>query len=65
MEFGMKMRVIRIKRNLTREALADILGISVRTYQKIENGQREPTISELKKISDCLSITLEELIQFE
>lgn len=59
---GLNIRKLREDRNISREQMVDYLGISLRTYQKIESNQREPTIAEINKIAEKLDVTPEELL---
>ena len=54
---------LRKKNNLTQEFLASELGISRPTYIQIEQGEREITIKEAKKIAAIFSISLEDLLE--
>lgn len=62
MKKGEKFKIFRVKFNLSREAMSDVLGISTRTYQKIESGEREIKLSELKKLSDHYEINMHEFL---
>lgn len=62
MDMRESLRQHRVSRNLTRQQIADLLGISVRTYQTYETGTREPSLSNLVKIADFYKISLDELI---
>ncbi len=52
----------RVSRHLTRQEIADLLEISVRTYQTYETGTREPRIEALIKIADFYNISMDDLI---
>ena len=50
------LKKARLSRNMTQDELAHILGITVRTYQYIEHGQRKPSynvILKLQELFDC------------
>lgn len=53
----------RKKRGLTQEYLASKIGVSRPTYVQIEQGGRELTISEAKKLADVFDINLEDLLR--
>lgn len=59
---GEFIRQQRIKRDLTQEDLASKLGISRPTYRQIENGKRELTVTEAKKLASIFGITLAALL---
>lgn len=46
---------------MTRQELADQIGVSVRTVGRYETGDRKPDESTQKKIAGCLGVTMEEL----
>ncbi len=53
----------RKKRNLTQEFLASTLGISRPTYLQIEQGARELTIGEARKLAEVFDIPFESFLQ--
>jgi len=52
---------IRISKGFTQQHVADILGITRATYNKVENGTRELTISELENLSRYFDVPIAEL----
>ena len=52
----------RKKRNLTQEFLASALGISRPTYMQIEQGERDLTITEAKKLANIFDMPLENFL---
>lgn len=52
----------RKKRNLTQELVASRVGISRPTYVQIEQGDREISITEAKKIADVFEISLDDFL---
>ena len=54
---------LRKERNLTQEFLASQLGISRPTYIQIEQGKRDLTINEAKKLADVFNIHYEDFIK--
>lgn len=56
------IRQQRTKKGMTQEYLADELDISRPTYMQIENGKRELTLSEAKKIAGIFNISMEDLL---
>ena len=53
----------RKKRDLTQEFLASVLKISRPTYVQIEQGERDLTITEGKKLSEVFDIPFESFLQ--
>ena len=60
----MGLRILKSKRilfNLTQEEIAKEVGINLKSYNLKENGKREFTLDEAKKISSLLKLNLNEL----
>ncbi|WP_241774299.1 helix-turn-helix domain-containing protein [Mycobacteroides abscessus] len=55
-EFGKRVREHREERDLTQEAAAIMTGISITTYQKIEQGVRMPRLENVVKVIHGLKI---------
>lgn len=51
-------------RNYTQEELAEIIDISVRQLQRLENYESDPKISTLKKIIKTLKIEDKDIINY-
>ena len=56
-----KLKDIRKRKGLSQEALAENSKLSLRTIQRLENNETEPTAHTLRRISDTLNIDQEEL----
>lgn len=54
----------RILRNYTQEELAEILEISTRQLQRLENDESNPRINTLKKIIKILKIEDKDIIEY-
>ncbi|MBO9500666.1 helix-turn-helix transcriptional regulator [Brevundimonas sp. A19_0] len=59
---GRHIRELRVRRNLSQEALADASGIDRSHMGKIERGERNVTILNLARIAKALGCNLSELI---
>lgn len=59
-----KVKELRKKKGFSQEELADNSGLSLRTIQRIENGETEPTGETLKRISNALNVNPEEIIDW-
>ena len=60
----MGLRILKSKRilfNLTQEEIAKEVGINIKSYNLKENGKRELTLDEAKKISNLLELNLNEV----
>ena len=51
------IRDARLKKSLKQEDVAKLLGITVQTYSKWENGKTEPKASQIAKLSGILGIS--------
>ena len=58
-----KLKELRLSQNLTEQQLADLIGISVKTYKKYESGKTTPRIDTLRKIVLALGTTSDELLE--
>lgn len=58
----MNIRQARKARNWTQEQLAESIGTTQQTINRWENGYTEPKVSDLRKISSALGITLSFLL---
>lgn len=58
----MKLKEIRKENNKTQKEIADILNIPQRTYNEYELGQTEPTIDQLKKLSNLYNVSIDYLV---
>lgn len=58
----MQLKEIRIKRNLTQQAVADRLGCSSVTYNRYENGSRQPSIETLLRLADLFGVAVDTLL---
>lgn len=62
---GQDIRKIRTSKGLSMEALSDMSGVSLRTIQRIENGESTPRGYTLNQITKALEIDIEELTKKE
>ena len=62
MEFGKRLRQIRLQRNMTQQSLADAIKVELRTYQRYEQGSREPSFTMLLAIADVLKVSTDYLL---
>ena len=54
-----RLAVLRVERNLTRQALADALGINYQTVGYIERGEYNPSLDLAFRISELFKLPLE------
>jgi uncharacterized Tic20 family protein len=65
MKTGHLIKTLRLKKGITQEELADKTDISVRTIQRIENGDVDPRAYTLQSIAAALEVDFEVLNLFE
>jgi transcriptional regulator with XRE-family HTH domain len=63
--FGEKLQVLRERRRLSLQQLADLLGVSKSFIWKVEQGQKIPNIAMLIKITDLFEVASDRLIRDE
>lgn len=61
MEISKKLVLARKKRGLTQEQLAGMANVTVRTIQRIENGESVPRLFTIKALADALEMNFEDL----
>lgn len=64
MTIGQFIRETRLKRGMTQEELAAKTDISVRTIQRIENGEVDPRTFTLQTLASALDIDYEEFLKY-
>ena len=57
------IQILRKKRNLTQEALAELVGVTRQTIAKWESGESAPDLALAGKLSAALDVTLDELVE--
>ena len=60
---GENIQVLRKKRNLTQEVLAEPVGVTRQTIAKWESGESVPDLSLAGKLAAALDVTLDELVE--
>ena len=58
---NLKLKAARAAKDLSQQALADLVGVSRQTINAIEKGEYNPTIKLCRKICRCLGKGLDEL----
>lgn len=62
LEIGERVRLVRVSRGLSREELAELLGISALFVGYIECGQRGMSIATLQKICKALNVSADYIL---
>ncbi len=60
---GENILILRKKRNLTQEALAEAVGVTRQTVAKWENGESVPDLELAGKLADALDVSLDDLAE--
>lgn len=63
-DFGMNLRALREERNLSQTKLEAIAGLSKNQVWRIENGEVNTTISNLKLLAKALNVEVTQLFEF-
>ena len=62
--FGKNLKIERIKKDLTQEAFAEILGVSQNYIASIECGKANMSLAKILELSQYLNIPIERLLTF-
>lgn len=63
-ELSQRVKELRNRKGFSQETLAENSGLSLRTIQRIENGESEPRGDTLKRLADSLNVSADELIDW-
>lgn len=63
-DLAKRVKEFRNRKGMSQEILAEESGLSLRTIQRIENGETEPTGDSLKRLSNGLNVNPDELIDW-
>lgn len=61
---AIRVKELRNQKGMSQEILAEESGLSLRTVQRIENGESNPTGDTLKRLADALQVNPDELIDW-
>ncbi len=62
---GMNIRLERVKRGLSQEALADMAEIARSTMGILERGEQSPSVQTVFKVANALNVDMYKLFLFE
>ena len=62
---SVRLKTERIKNNLSREQLADLIGVSKSTIGFYETGDRQPSLSVLVKLASIYKVSIDYLLDTE
>jgi len=63
-QLSVRIKELRNKKGMSQEILAEESGLSLRTIQRIEKGETNPTGDSLKRLSNALNVNPDELIDW-
>ena len=64
-DLAKRVKELRKRNGMSQELLAENSGLSLRTIQRIENGETQPTGDSIKRLSSALHVTPNELIDWQ
>ncbi len=64
-DLAKRVKESRKRNGMSQELLAENSGLSLRTIQRIENGETQPTGDSIKRLSSALNVTPNELIDWQ
>lgn len=64
-KFNENLKKARKQKGLTQKDVAESIGVAKSTYSLYESGGREPNVQTIKKISDTLNVSADELLGLE
>lgn len=65
-QFGKKLRVLRLKRSMTLQELAEALGYKAHGHiSELEAGKKVPTVEFVLQVARCFGVTTDELLKDE
>lgn len=64
-KFGLKVRIERMKKNLSIEELSELADLNRNSVSSIENGKSTPTLETINLLAKALGIKLAELVDVE
>lgn len=64
-KFGKNVKIERVKKDLTQEQLAEIMGVSQNYVASIEGGKENMSLGKILELSKALNIDIEVLLVFK
>ena len=61
-ELSKRLDELKVSRNLLQKQVAEGAGVPLRTYQRYENGEREPSASTLIALADFFNVSADYLL---
>lgn len=63
-QLAIRVKGLRTQKGMSQEYLAEESGLSLRTIQRIENGQSNPTAESLKRLANALNVNPDEIMDW-
>lgn len=63
-KFGKNVKIERIKKDLTQEKFAEILGVSANYLACVENGRQNMSLGKIFELANALETNIENLLKF-
>lgn len=63
-KFGKRVAELRVKKKLTQEQLAELIGYSTNHISKLELARTNPSFSIIVRLAEALSVDIKELFDF-
>lgn len=63
--FGKNVKIERIKKDLTREQLAEIMNVSENYLSNVENGKANMSLAKVLELAEYLKTDIENLLNFK
>jgi transcriptional regulator with XRE-family HTH domain len=64
-QLGRRIRALRLRRDLTQEALGEQAGVNYKYLGAVERGERNPSVKQLRAIASALEVELQDLLVVE
>ena len=64
-KFGKNVKIERVKKDLTQEQLAEVMGVSQNYVASIEGGKENMSLGKILELSKALEIDIEDLLIFK
>lgn len=64
-QFGIRIRLLRLQRQMTQEQLAAAANLSIDFLSLIERGRNTPSFASLEKLAQALGVPIKELFNFD
>lgn len=65
LKIGQNIKKLRELKNVSRQYIADGIGVTLKTYSNIENDLKSPEVETVEKIAQILDISLTKIFNFD